>query len=362
MEMDLNALIELNKDPMLMIRDNKISALNSAAQKLLRGAAPGRSVVGIIPDHILAFPSDRFVSSAVIKGVSYTAGALRMDGGLLLSLTALEPDGESQGILSDTLMTSVLSALCNVGLAVDRIGSRAETMRDEKAGEYMCLLRHSYHSLFRLLSNLNAAFLLRRGRIDFSPRRVDLARLCSDLASTLGVLLSDKGISLEFSTTCGELIACVDADKVDRILLNLLTNSYTHTPAGGTIRLGLSVSGSNAVLSVDDNGGGMSEEIMHNIFTRYKDRMKAADCAAGIASGDLGLDISRGFAELHGGALMIESRVGVGTSVRVLLPLEPNGGFLASPEIARPSPNMSLILTELSGILSYKLYTNEYMD
>ncbi|MGN1001494.1 MAG: sensor histidine kinase [Oscillospiraceae bacterium] len=361
MDFDLNALIELNRDPMLMIRDNKIDALNSAAQKLFRGTAPGRSAVGVIPDHILATPSDRFVSSAVIGGASYSAAALRTDGGLLLALTALEPDRESQGILSGALLTSLLSTLCSTGLAVDHVGSRTEGLKDEKLDEYLAILRHSYHTLNRLLSNLNAAVQLRRGCMDFSPRKVDLAKLCSDLVSTLSLLLSDREAKLEFSTAHGELIACVDAVKVERILLNLLSNSLSHTPADGTIRLGLSVSGGNAVLSVDDNGSGISEEVLRSIFTRYEERMKAAQ-GAEPSSGGLGLDISRGFAELHGGALIIESRPGTGTSVRVLLPLEQTDSFLESPEVVPAAPDMGLVLTELSGILSYKFYASEYMD
>lgn len=361
MNIDINEMIELNKDPMLVVRDHKIAALNSAAQKLFLGVSPGRSAAEILPGHILSCRSDKFVTTVKVIDASYSASVLRTEDGLLLSLSSLDPDGDSHGLSSDSLTASLISTLCNIRLALERITDYTEDAEDEKMREYLSILRRNYFCLCRQITNLDAAVMLRHGCIDYSPAKVDLARLCSDLVSTVSLLLSDKHAGLEFSTELGTLEAIVDSEKVERILLNLLTNSLMHTPAGGCIRMGLSVSGGNAVISVDDNGSGIPENIMRNVFTRYEERLSDLGFTA-PPTGGLGLGVSRGFAQLHGGALIIESREGLGTSVRVLLPLERSDGRLESTLPYPPEPDMSLVLTELSGILSYKLYTENLVD
>lgn len=361
MDKNLKAVFELSRIPMLAVTDGRISHANSFAVQLFGSSLVGSAAVGIIPDHILANPSDSFVASARIDSASYSASVARVSGTMYISLSPEKSKLRPSELLSDSLMNSMLSTLFNIGLAIDRVS--AET--GEKSGkleEYLAILNHSYFNMRHSLSNLSTALALKRDEMPFSFRAVDLARLCSELVSTVSVMSSGKGIELSFSTQHGELFAWADAEKVERIILNIISNSLAHTPRGGKISIGLEASGDTAYISVDDNGRGIPAAEMGNLFSKYENELDAGSLSS-VSTGGLGLGIARGLAEAHGGALIIESREGKGTSVRIMLPLRSSCfNTLESRTKDYVNSGMTLILTEMATVLDSDSYTNKYLD
>jgi two-component system cell cycle sensor histidine kinase PleC len=106
---------------------------------------------------------------------------------------------------------------------------------------------------------------------------------------------------------------------IKQILLNLLSNAAKFTPAGGRITLGATYHpGRGIELSVADTGIGMSPMDVEKAFSPFGQiDSKIARRHHGVG---LGLPISRSYAELHGGALAIDSAQGRGTKVTLLLP------------------------------------------
>lgn len=359
MEEDLQMVFGLSRDAVVAVSGNLITYINPAASELFGPGLCGKNASGVVPEAILSCEADSFVSSAEIGERRFSVRASRSSGMLLLVFADDGPGPSPADFVSGPLIRSMLSSLFNVGLAIDLVTGQLGP-EDPKLKNYISILYHSYFTMKRLVCNLGTAASIAEGTLEFLPRTTDLARLCSDIVSTVSVLLGGRA-KLEFATSCGELCAVVDPDKIERMILNLLVNSIEHTPAGGKITLGLRARGGKAVVSVDDEGSGIPPEILKNVFTRYESCGESG-LAAG-ASGGLGLGIARGIAELHGGSLIIESRVGVGTSVRVMIPLDrPGDGRFASAEEEYHVPGMDTILTELSGELDSASYTDEFRD
>ena len=110
------------------------------------------------------------------------------------------------------------------------------------------------------------------------------------------------------------------------------------------------------ILSVDDTGEGMDEEAMAYAFS-VRDDLSPAGAASGAG---MGLYIAQGIAHLHGGAIVLLSRPGEGTSVRVTLPA---GGQLRLGDCARePARGSELLLRELSGVLSAQAYDVKFRE
>lgn len=116
-------------------------------------------------------------------------------------------------------------------------------------------------------------------------------------------------------------LGVIEADdwKVKQIVLNLLSNAVKFTPSGGRVELRARRVDGAAEISVRDAGVGIPAEEIDRIFEEFR---QARSTAAAYEGTGLGLALTRGFAELHGGMTSVESVVGAGSIFRLRLPLE----------------------------------------
>ena len=147
---------------------------------------------------------------------------------------------------------------------------------------------------------------------------------------------------------------------MQQLLLNLLSNSIIHCPQKGRIYVSLLRTDKNLILSVDDNGDGIKEDELAYAFERYRHE---TDFTKPQGAG-MGLAVVRGIAELHKGAVIIESRgESMGTSVRVMLSLDiPLSEKMNSPRPDYEREDMRLILSELSYCLPLKSFSEVMED
>ncbi len=117
-----------------------------------------------------------------------------------------------------------------------------------------------------------------------------------------------------------------DKDMIKQLMRILLDNAIKYTPAGGSITLGVRQEKNNCVLSVTDTGAGISAEELPKVFDRF---YRCDEARKSQTSGHgLGLSIARIIVSAHGGQLKVRSKVGVGTTFSVLLPMEKSSSFI----------------------------------
>jgi PAS domain S-box-containing protein len=109
-----------------------------------------------------------------------------------------------------------------------------------------------------------------------------------------------------------------DGAALERVAVNLINNAVKFTPDGGHVTVRVKVDGDQAVLEVADTGLGIPEEDQEHLFTRFFRASAATEHA--IQGSGLGLSIVHAIVTRHGGQVTVDSAVGVGTTVRVLLP------------------------------------------
>jgi signal transduction histidine kinase len=112
---------------------------------------------------------------------------------------------------------------------------------------------------------------------------------------------------------------CADETRLQEVLYNLLENAVKYSRANGEIRLQAERRGSEIVLSVRDDGIGISKDDLPRIFERFYRADKARSRELGGTG--LGLAIVKHIAQLHGGRVEAESELERGTTIRVLLPI-----------------------------------------
>jgi len=184
--------------------------------------------------------------------------------------------------------------------------------------------------LYRHVSDLLDVAKLEAGRMHMQYARVDLAHLAGFVASHFEVLARERRIRYTVDTR-DATPAQVDAEKFQRILLNILSNAFKFTPDGGAIALTLDTAGGRAVIRVQDNGPGVPAAMRQTVFDRFRQVEGGAERRFGGTG--LGLAIVREFVELHGGSVAVEEAPGGGALFTVALPqVAPEGTeILATP-------------------------------
>jgi len=158
----------------------------------------------------------------------------------------------------------------------------------------------------RLVADLGQLALADAGQLSIKKQPCDLRRLLQQIQATIGVQLEEQEIKLEIQPPQDLPPLEADVQRLEQVLLNLLSNAMRHTPPGGTIRITARVLDDRSVqISVCDSGPGLSEEDLPHIFERFY----RADRSRARASGGsgLGLAIAKALVEAHGGRIWAEN-------------------------------------------------------
>ena len=349
-ESGLGGLFDLSRDAVLGVRGSAVVFANPAAKELFGSDAVGRRGRELLPDFLFDTGLDSFVSVARVAGRAYTISAVRQEGLLLLTLPREEAEAPA---IPAAVLSQLRTTAYNLRMASELILAR--TAGDDSLSEYISILYHNYYAMLRLTNNLSDFAALSDGDLPCRLRTLDLAQLCRELTDSVSFFLRG-GAELSFRCGPGSFLAQADREQIERLLLNLLANSFQHTAAGDRITLDLSRQGSQLILAVDDTGSGIPAGQLGYLFAVRGSR----EAAALLAGAGMGLYISQGIVRRHGGAIMLQSTEGQGTRVRVMLPAcdAPALRDAQPPEARGPG----VILTELAPVLGHDVYRKEYMD
>lgn len=179
-------------------------------------------------------------------------------------------------------------------------------------------IRNSSQQAHELLENLLLWARAERGIMDFRPETVNLRMVVEECIALVTTMASRKNISLD-ATGVTDVVVWADANMLMTVVRNLLTNAVKFTHLNGEVRVELQTNNGNCILSVKDNGTGISPEKMEKLFTignTFKTKGTGQEPGTG-----LGLVLCREFVEKHDGTIEVESTPGAGSIFRVILPL-----------------------------------------
>jgi signal transduction histidine kinase/DNA-binding response OmpR family regulator len=179
-----------------------------------------------------------------------------------------------------------------------------------RAPELLPVMRRSAQRLQRLVNSLLDFSRIEAGRAQAAFEPVDLAELTSELASVFRAAVEKAGMKLVIDCPPLAQPVYVDRDMWEKIVLNLLSNAFKYT-FEGEIRVVLRPGDSSVTLEVSDTGIGIPEHELPRIFERFY-RVEGARGRTHEGTG-IGLALAQELLKLHGGALGVASKPGVGS-------------------------------------------------
>jgi signal transduction histidine kinase len=175
-------------------------------------------------------------------------------------------------------------------------------------------IRRATTDLMRLAEDLLDAGRIETGRLRIDASPLSIADAARDLLERLGPALRQHPIEL----TCAPAPqALVDPSRFDQILTNLVDNACKYSPAQSPVQVVVEPSRSGVLLSVRDEGMGIAPQDLPWLFDRFFQTRRARAKKSGLG---LGLYITKGLVEAHGGRIEVESVVDRGSTFRVWLP------------------------------------------
>jgi two-component system phosphate regulon sensor histidine kinase PhoR len=186
-----------------------------------------------------------------------------------------------------------------------------------KLDEFLALIQNRAEHLARIVNDLLDISRIEAGeglKLVFQPCHLDL--ICREVL--LGLEASPERHPVEVDFPAGGVTLQGDRFALSQVVENLLSNAIKYSPAGGAIRLAARVTDGSCELVVADRGIGMSTDQLEHLFEKFY-RANTADTA--VPGTGLGMTIVKQLVEAHHGQIVVESQPGLGTTVRIRLPL-----------------------------------------
>ena len=173
-------------------------------------------------------------------------------------------------------------------------------------------------SLLKLVNEILDVSKCEAGQLSLQCSTAALDQLMAEAVEQVTHLAAGAGVTLTSTPAVRSAPVFLDADKIRRVLINLLSNAIQHTPEGGEVALdAFARSGEKLELRVSDNGLGIPIDQIGHIFDKFGSLQLSRIMGA---STGLGLAFCKQVVQAHGGHIEVESTLGQGAVFRIVLP------------------------------------------
>ena len=197
---------------------------------------------------------------------------------------------------------------------------------EEKRQEFLRLIDQETDNLEGMISDMLDSSLIDVGQLEIERQPLRLSQMAEEIADEMLRHTDSHHFAVDF--TPGFPIVDADPRRIRQVLRNIIDNAIKYSPKGGLIVIRGEVRPADVVVSIADQGVGISPEDMIPLFDKYF-RVKAPT-GYHVPGTGLGLPVSRAIVEAHGGRIWAESTVGEGTILHFSIPLE-------NSEVATPA-------------------------
>ena len=217
------------------------------------------------------------------------------------------------GVILTNITHELLTPLTVISATIYKLKERVPQYEED----YL-VMDNNINRTTRLLRQILEVRKSQAGQLHLLVSRGNLISLIEEACENIRPMAEHQQVTLSLEKPKTEGMAWFDADKMDKIIYNLLSNAIKYNKVGGKIDVSLSLSKEQAVISVSDNGIGMSKEKMKHLYTRFFDGDYRKQNQSGTG---IGLSLTHDLVKLHHGDIQCESQEGKGTTFTITLPI-----------------------------------------
>lgn len=249
---------------------------------------------------ILAYKNDKFHENIIALNKKVVKDSIEKD--------------KFYSVVSHDLMNP-FNALLGYSQVLNEAAKEKDT---EEFEECASIVHQTAKRIMNLLQNLLVWSRIQNGKTKFSPKSVMIDELVHDCIMILNPVARKKEIELRWEVE-DNVVVNVDVNMIGSVLQNLVTNAIKFTKHGGLVVLKSSVESGSLNFIISDNGVGMNEEQVNQLFKLDKtNSSRGTDEETGTG---LGLVIVKEFVELHNGRIWVESTLGQGSDFCFSIPM-----------------------------------------
>ena len=221
--------------------------------------------------------------------------------------------------------------------------------KKDKIITYIESIKQNSYRLSKLINNIVDLSKIEAGFFKLNLSNSNIVTVVEEIVMSVTTLTDSKGLKIIFDTDIEEKIIACDTEKIERIVLNLISNAIKFTDKGDEIFVDIKDGKEFVEISVEDNGIGIEEKYLGMIFDRFKQVDKSL--SRNTEGTGVGLSLVKSIVELHGGSIHAQSEFGKGSKFTVLLPATKisHESKLYNSNVRSENEN---ILVELSDIYS----------
>ncbi len=269
-------------------------------------------------------------------------------------LFQLEQDAQGLELQSLALAARELrEPLANIMISADRLFP--DSSEDPAVNMQIARINQGLFQMLRLISNMSDAGQYAMSD-SISMEVKNISTLLDEIFAKASVLVEHAGVNLQYRGIAEPIFTLVNAELLERAVLNIISNALKFTPQGGSIQAKLQRQGNKLYLSILDSGSGIPESARGNLFSRHTRELGLEEGRFGLG---LGLVIVRSAAQQHGGTVLVDQPAECGTRITMTLSIRSgNTTQLRSPILRVDyAAERDHGLMELSDVLPAELYS-----
>ncbi len=215
-------------------------------------------------------------------------------------------------------LTNDIKKPVNTILSVNNIlNINQNKYNSEYVSNYTKLVKQNCNRLTRLLNNIEEIYNIDNSIYDMNLSKCDIVYLIKDIVEKSKIYTDEKNIKLKFSANIKEKYTIIDKDKIEKIILNLLSNSIKFTDNGGNIAIDLLIENEIIKIGVIDSGVGIPDDKLNIIFENFEQVDRSL--SRGAEGAGVGLSLVKKLADLHKAKIEVKSKVGKGSAFYIIL-------------------------------------------
>jgi methyl-accepting chemotaxis protein len=190
--------------------------------------------------------------------------------------------------------------------------------KKDKLINYNNSIKQNCYRLLRLVNNIVDLSKSNSGLLKLNLCNENIVYVIENIVQSVSEYVKSKELKIIFDTNVEEKIIACDADKIERVMLNLISNAIKFSNPNGEIFVNVSSKEETIEISVKDTGRGIEKQNLGYIFNRfYQENKSLSRNAEGTG---IGLSLIKSLIELHGGNISVESEINKGSIFKVELP------------------------------------------